>query len=66
MWSNSRYTNEELNTSIEHMSIGDYSTLLGDTMQPKIIVLLVQVGITILYIKEMGMDKLEIIVGEVG
>jgi hypothetical protein len=47
------------------MSIADYSSLLGDKMQPKIVVLLLQVGVTMLYVKETGMEKLEIIVGEV-
>jgi hypothetical protein len=47
------------------MSIAEYLPLLEDKIQGKVVVLLMQVGVTLLYVKEIGMDKLEIIVGEV-
>ena len=63
--SNFKYFNKELGTSFEKMSIAEYSPLLKDKVQGKVVVLLIQVGVTLLYVKEIGMDKLEIIVGEV-
>lgn len=39
--------------------------MLKEAVDPKVTVLLVQVGITLLYVKDVGKDKLEIIVGEV-
>jgi hypothetical protein len=48
------------------MSIGDYSGLLEPEVVPHVMVLLVQVGITLLYVKDVGREKLDIIFGEVG
>lgn len=47
------------------MSLTDYSLFLKQEVEPSIIVLLTQVGITLLYAKEVGTEKLDIIVGEV-
>lgn len=47
------------------MALTDYTRLLEPQVQPEVVVLLVQVGITMLYAKETGAEKLDIIVGEV-
>lgn len=59
------YYNKEINTSLEKMSLVDYSGLLENELQVSVIVLLIQVGITLLYAKQVGTEKLDIIVGEV-
>jgi len=48
------------------MSIGDYAALLEGEVQGGVIVLLVQVGVTMLYVKGTDQKKLDIIFGEVG
>ena len=47
------------------MALADYTLFLDDQVDPPIIVLLIQIGITFLYAKQQGTEKLDIIVGEV-
>ena len=54
-----------MGSTLEDMAIGNYSTMLAEEIDPNILILLVQVGITLLYVKDMEREKLDIIFGEV-
>lgn len=47
------------------MALTDYTKLLEPEVQPTVVALLVQLGITMLYARDTGLEKLDIIVGEV-
>ena len=54
-----------MGTSLDKVALAEYSALLEDKVHPEIVVLILQVGITMLSIKETGAAKMDIIVGEV-
>lgn len=47
------------------MALAEFSALLEGGVHPAAIALLLQVGITLLYVRETGLEKLDVLVGEV-